>query len=145
MFVRPSEFTLPLSVVLFCRSQSRAPHAHSVSLPLLPGLIYHPHLTPSTTLPATLLEASARLHARLPPSLRLSTHLAPKPSSLSASPSATPSDLPPALASLAALLSIPPIHVDAVAEAVCQAVEREGVRGVLGVEEMRRMLGFEEL
>ncbi|ORY78409.1 hypothetical protein BCR35DRAFT_305012 [Leucosporidium creatinivorum] len=72
------------------------------------------------------------------PSLRLSTHLTP-------SPTAAPTDLPPALTSLAALLSIPPIHVDAVGEAVVRAVEREEVRGVLGVKEIRRMLGFEEL
>ena len=125
-----------------------------------PSLIYHPHINPSTTLPATLLEASARIHSLIPPALRLSNAFAPTPSPLSpsyagagagASPSplasagTRPEQLPSAIASIAGLLSIPPIHVDAVGEAVCKSIEHEHVEGVLDVRGMRAMLGFDPL
>jgi hypothetical protein len=51
--------------------------------------------------------------------------------------------LPASWASLAKLFQIPPIHADAVGEAVCRSIEEEHVRGAVGVQEMRRMLGFE--
>ncbi|GAA5990754.1 hypothetical protein JCM5350_007357 [Sporobolomyces pararoseus] len=101
-----------------------------------PSLIYHPHLAPASTLPATLFEATSHLHSLIPSSLHLSTN----PSPLSAT---NPSDLPPSWASLARLFQIPPIHADAVGEAVCKSIELEHVRGAVGVQEMRRMLGFE--
>ncbi len=39
---------------------------------------------------------------------------------------------------------IPPIHVDHVAEALCVAADetREDVRGVVDVNEMRRLIGW---
>ncbi|BGP13633.1 hypothetical protein JCM10213_007809 [Rhodosporidiobolus nylandii] len=98
-----------------------------------PSLMYHPHLNPPSTLPATLLEATSKLHALVPPSLHLF------PSTASSIPS---SALPPAAASFASLLAIPPIHVDAVGDAVCKAIEDETVSGVVGVKEMRAMLGL---
>ncbi|GAA5900845.1 hypothetical protein JCM6882_007679 [Rhodosporidiobolus microsporus] len=97
-----------------------------------PSLMYHPHLNPPSTLPATLLEATSKIHSLIPPSLHLFS-----PSTLSSAPS---SALPPAAASLASLLAIPPIHVDAVGEAVCRAVEDGGREGVLDVRGMREML-----
>ncbi|GAA5911092.1 ubiquinone biosynthesis protein COQ11 [Sporobolomyces salmoneus] len=100
-----------------------------------PSLIYHPHLAPASTLPATLFEATSHLHSLIPSSL----HVSSDPSPLS--PKST--DLPPAWASLARLFQIPPIHADAVGEAVCRAIERENVEGAVGVQEMRRMLGFD--
>ncbi|GAA5876144.1 hypothetical protein JCM8547_003378 [Rhodosporidiobolus lusitaniae] len=100
-----------------------------------PSLMYHPHLNPSSTLPATLLEATSSFHSLIPPSLHLFT-----PPLVSSTPSTT---LPPAAASLASLLAIPPIHVDAVGEAVCRAIEDEGVEGVMSVKRMREVLGFE--
>ncbi|GAA5991147.1 hypothetical protein JCM11641_004046 [Rhodosporidiobolus odoratus] len=106
-----------------------------------PSLMYHPHLNPPSTLPATLLEATSTLHALLPPSLHL-FHSTASPFSSPSSSSPTPLPLPPALASFTSLLSIPPIHVDAVGEAVCRAIEHEGREGVLGVGEMREVLGL---
>ncbi|GAA5951752.1 hypothetical protein JCM3765_003107 [Sporobolomyces pararoseus] len=100
-----------------------------------PSLIYHPHLAPASTLPATLFEATSHLHSLIPSSLHLSTNPSPL--------SSNPSDLPPSWASLARLFQIPPIHADAVGEAVCKSIELEHVRGAVGVQEMRRMLGFE--
>ncbi|BGP05825.1 hypothetical protein JCM10049v2_001640 [Rhodotorula toruloides] len=102
-----------------------------------PSLMYHPHLNPPSTLPATLLEASAKLRALIPPALRL----APSPP-----PSPIPTtEIPPAYASLASLMSIPPIHVDAVGDAVCQAMASPDVEGVVDVQRMRDMLGFDPL
>ncbi|GAA5891538.1 hypothetical protein JCM5296_004248 [Sporobolomyces johnsonii] len=105
-----------------------------------PSLIYHPHLNPPSTLPATLLEASANLQALLPPSLRLSSLAR----TAARSPS-SPSTLPPASSSLASLLTIPPIHADAVGEAVCRAIERPEVVGPLGVRQMRNLLDFDPI
>lgn len=138
---------------------SLAPGATRAIRPVFvrPSLIYHPHINPGTTLPATLLEASARLHSLIPPALRLSTAFAPAPPSplapsyaavhgATSSPAAGQSEeLPSAIASLAGLLSIPPIHVDAVGEAVCKSIEQEQVEGVLDVKGMRAMLGFDPL
>lgn len=49
-----------------------------------------------------------------------------------------------ALHSIANALVIPPIHVEHVAEAVCAAAdsERVDVRGVVGVKEMRDLIGW---
>ncbi|CAG8539813.1 749_t:CDS:2, partial [Acaulospora colombiana] len=38
--------------------------------------------------------------------------------------------------------TIPPIHVDHVGEAVCEAIAREEVSGPVGVREMRKLLGW---
>ncbi len=49
------------------------------------------------------------------------------------------------LVSIANALSIPPIHVDHVAEAVCAALDsRNAVRGVVGVQRMRELIGWVE-
>jgi hypothetical protein len=40
--------------------------------------------------------------------------------------------------------TIPPIHVDHVGEAVCEALVRQEVSGPIGVREMRRLLGWTE-
>ena len=51
---------------------------------------------------------------------------------------------PSPLDSVANALTIPPIHVDHVAEAICIAAEnaRSDVRGVVGVDEMRELIGW---
>lgn len=44
---------------------------------------------------------------------------------------------------MANALSIPPIHVDHVADAICAALDsRNGVRGVVGVLRMRELSGW---
>jgi hypothetical protein len=97
--------------------------------------MYHPHLAPSSTLPATLLEATSTLHNLVPKSLHMlpSTHADRVPSET----------VPPAYQSLAALMSVPPIHVDAVGAAACQAIDSPSVDGVVDVARMRLMLGFD--
>ncbi|GAA5845648.1 hypothetical protein JCM9279_006061 [Rhodotorula babjevae] len=108
-----------------------------------PSLMYHPHLNPPSTLPATLLEATSHLHALVPPSLHLLPQAPPTPPNAPPPPAGAP--LPGALTSLASLVAIPPIHVDAVGEAVCRAIADEGTRGVVDVAAMRETLGFDAL
>ena len=43
---------------------------------------------------------------------------------------------------MANMLSIPPIHVDHVAEAICAAFESQDVRGIVGVRRMRELIGW---
>lgn len=47
---------------------------------------------------------------------------------------------------MANALVLPPIHVDHVAESICIAVDntRVDVHGVVGVKEMRRLIGWAE-
>ncbi|SCV67028.1 BQ2448_5674 [Microbotryum intermedium] len=111
-----------------------------------PSLIYHPHLAPATTLPATLFEATSKIHRMIPPPLRLESLFAGGPAR---SPfqqqrlDAQGEELPSAFQSMASLFAIPPIHVDAVGQAVMRSIEDEGVEGVVDVERMRSMLGFD--
>ncbi|KAH9951469.1 mitochondrial protein [Amylocystis lapponica] len=112
-----------------------------------PSLIYHPHFRPLTSPIAALLDLSATLHRRVPPGV-------PTPSgvlrALSAAlpPTAaaqTPATTSP-LDSVANALTIPPIHVDHVAEAICIAADqaRSDVSGVVGVQEMRELIGWSQ-
>lgn len=97
--------------------------------------MYHPHLAPASTLPATLLEVSSTLHQYVPPALRLAPSAPDRREPVEA--------VPPAFQSFASLLSVPPIHVDAVGEAVCRAIASPDVDGVVDVARMRQMLGFD--
>ncbi|KDE06709.1 hypothetical protein MVLG_03055 [Microbotryum lychnidis-dioicae p1A1 Lamole] len=112
-----------------------------------PSLIYHPHLAPATTLPATLFEATSKIHRMIPPPLRFDTLFAVGPNARSPLQphrlDAQADELPSAFQSMASLFAIPPIHVDAVGQAVLRSIEDERVEGVVDVERMRNMLGFE--
>jgi len=108
-----------------------------------PSLVYHAHQRPLTSPVAALLDFSASMHSKAPSNF-------PTPSSTlrtlgSAFTSrGTPSNSP--LYSMANALSIPPIHVEHVAQAICIALDpsREDVRGVIGVNEMRELMGWSE-
>ncbi|GJE87162.1 hypothetical protein PsYK624_032450 [Phanerochaete sordida] len=109
-----------------------------------PSLIYHPHFRPLTSPVAALLDLSASLHSKVPPAV-------PTPSGLFRTLAwltsrAAPGSLvaPSPLDSVANALTIPPIHVDHVAEAICIAADnaREDVSGVVDVQEMRRLIGW---
>ncbi|KAG2157176.1 mitochondrial protein [Suillus clintonianus] len=106
-----------------------------------PSLIYHPHIRPMTTIPATIFDVSARIHNAVPSYI-------PMPSSVlrwlgtSVFPNAT-EKTPSALTSMANLLSIPPIHVDHLAEAICLSLDpAQDIRGVVGVRDIRRLIGM---
>ena len=112
------------------------------------GLIYHPHLRPIISPLAALLDLSATIHAKVPagfptPSAVLRTLGAALPR-----PPATQSSLVPdtPFDSMARVLTIPPIHVDHVAEAICIAADnaRTDVKGPYGVKEMRELIGWHQ-
>ncbi|KAI6109477.1 hypothetical protein F5141DRAFT_1275939 [Pisolithus sp. B1] len=129
-----------------------------------PSLVYHAHQRPSVSPLAALIDLSASLHARIPtgvptPSSVLRTlgskfsstssssseaHTRPPIYDTPASSSTFPSGLASALNSMANALTIPPIHVDHVAEAICVALDprRTDVKGVVGVKEMRELIGW---
>ncbi|KAH7889351.1 mitochondrial protein [Phlebopus sp. FC_14] len=108
-----------------------------------PSLVYHAHYRPLTSPLAALIDLSASLHASLPNGF-------PTPSAVlralgSAFPSSPESQMPSPLNSVANALSIPPIHVEHVAEAICVALDpARNVRGVVGVKEMRELIGWSE-
>ncbi|KAI9571329.1 NAD(P)-binding protein [Boletus coccyginus] len=108
-----------------------------------PSLVYHAHHRPLTSPLAALIDLSASIHAGVPKGL-------PTPSSLlravgDAFPSSRGSPLSSPLHSIANGLSIPPIHVEHVAEAICIALDpTKDVRGVVGVKEMRELIGWSE-
>ena len=99
------------------------------------GLVYHPHLRPYTAAVAALLDLSSTIQSKFPKGV-------PTPSKLLHGLSNALVGKPSALDSVARALSLPPIHVDQVAEAICVAVDtrRADVRGVYGVREMRDLI-----
>jgi hypothetical protein len=101
----------------------------------LSGFVYHPHLRPYTAAVAALLDLSSTVQSNLPKGV-------PSPSELLHELSNVLVGKPSTLDSVARALSLPPIHVDQVAEAICVAVdsERADVRGVYGVREMRALI-----
>jgi hypothetical protein len=117
----------------------------------MPGFIYHPHIAPWTPLPATLLDISARIQKKLPGALKASNIASALDTASMLSPSLasilpqSKDDLPAFTSSLANLLSIPPIHVDTIAQAICRILESESRSEgpVVGVSDMRRIAGFD--
>lgn len=100
-----------------------------------PSLVYHPHLRPYTAAMAALLDLSSTVQSKLPKGM-------PSPSDVLHGLSQTLVGRTSALDSIASALSLPPIHVDQVAEAICVAAdsERPDVQGVYGVREMRDLI-----
>ena len=84
---------------------------------------------------AALLDLSSTIQSKFPREI-------PTPSDVLRGLSQTLVGGPSALNSIARALSLPPIHVDQVAEAICVAAdsERPDVRGVYGVREMRELI-----
>ena len=102
------------------------------------GLVYHPHYRPLTTPIAALLDLSASIHSNVPPSIPTPSRL------LRALGSAFPSNQGSSpLESIANVLTIPPIHVDHVAGAICVALGQQ-IRGAVGVRAMRELIGWSE-
>ncbi|KAF9227664.1 mitochondrial protein [Gyrodon lividus] len=108
-----------------------------------PSLVYHAHHRPLTSPLAALIDLSASMHGSMPNGL-------PTPSSIlralgHAFPSSQGSQMSSPLNSIANALSIPPIHVEHVAEAVCVALNpTKDIRGVIGVRQMRELVGWSE-
>jgi hypothetical protein len=100
--------------------------------------MYHPHERPLSTLPAVLLDITSTLSNHLPfslfPRTSSSNLLNPKPSPF---PLKT-------LSSLSSSLSVPPIHVDQVAECILRTIEHPHVKGIVDTKEMRRWIGLDK-
>lgn len=134
VFIRPGKPPFPSCNLSCSKNRQRAYGSHS-----LRGLVYHAHHRPMTSPLAALIDLSASIHASVPKGL-------PTPSSLlRAVGHAFPSSRDSPLHSVANALSIPPIHVEHVAEAICVALDTtRGVKGVVGVREMRELIGWSE-
>jgi hypothetical protein len=100
-----------------------------------------------TTPAAVLMDLSSNLHEITPRSI-------PTPSSIlrtlgsALTPRQAADDVlivTSALESVANALSIPPIHVDSVGQAICAVLDGESdIRGVVNVRRMREILGWGE-
>jgi len=101
-----------------------------------PSLVYHAHLRPLVTPAATLLDFSAAIHKKVPQSIPTPSSLLRSLGSIYTNPGVN------LLESIANALTIPPIHVDHVAEAICAAFESRGVTGIVGVRRMRELIGW---
>lgn len=108
-----------------------------------PSLVYHAHFRPLTTLPATLLDFSAVMHKKVPQSFPTPAGFLRTVAKAVSSPQED-DEQASAFHSMVNALTVPPIHVDHVAEAVCAAIEDEGVEGPLGVRQMRDIIGWVE-
>ncbi|KAF8238963.1 mitochondrial protein [Tricholoma matsutake] len=103
-----------------------------------PSLVYHAHHRPLTTPVAVLLDLSATLHSKLPPTIPTPSNILRTLGSTFSHPGTSSS-----LNAIANAVTLPPIHVDHVAEAICVALD-SSVRGVIGVKQMREMIGWSE-
>ena len=108
------------------------------------GLIYHPHFRPLTSPIAALLDLSASIHSHAPQGVPTPATILQSLASSFSNQRSSPLISSSPLDSVVQALTIPPIHVDHVAEAICIAVDntRPDVRGVVGVKEMRELIGW---
>ena len=95
--------------------------------------MYHPHKRPWSTLPATLIDASYQAH-RLHRRWRVPV---PSPADMLQMRS-----VPEAMRPLAGAMTTPPLHVDTVASAICEAVVNSDVRGAQEWQNIRKLAGW---
>ncbi|KAL9939149.1 hypothetical protein V8E36_001962 [Tilletia maclaganii] len=146
---REAEYELARLALDSAAGPSASAAAAAASEPLIrpffvrPGLMYHPQTRPMSTLPAALLDLSASVHARLEGNTSPAGSSADSGHAYSPSPGPssqarlpfnlripTPASLirsfgPEGVQPLADLLTIPPLHIDTVAKAVCAAIAGE--------------------
>lgn len=113
---------------------------------LLPGFVYQSHVRPMTTPIATLLDLSSVVHKKIPQGMPTPSSMLRALASATTAPEANQSqsiDLEPSpFSSIANGLTIPPIHVDHIAEAICKVILDNFVEGVVGVGRMRELIGW---
>jgi len=116
-------------------------HSDLRAVHIRPSLIYHPHHRPLTSPLAAALDLSSVLHSKIPQGIPTPSGLLRALASMNRSPS---SPLPSSFYAVANALTIPPIHVDHVGETIATAadVDRDDIRGVYGVREIRNLLGW---
>ncbi|KAJ4487895.1 mitochondrial protein [Lentinula aciculospora] len=109
-----------------------------------PSLVYHAHYRPLTTPAAAIFDLSASLHRKIPQGIpkpsQILRHLGTALSPLSSSSLNAP--LGSSFESIANAITIPPIHVDHVAEAIAIALGDNTVTGVVGVRRMRELIDW---
>ena len=105
------------------------------------GIVYHAYYRPLTTPAAVLLDFSAAIHRKTPPGVPMPSTILRSLRSIYTTPS---SHIGSSLDSIANALTIPPIHVDHVADAICVTLTENNIRGVVDVQRMRAMLGLAE-
>lgn len=98
-----------------------------------PGLMYHPHNRPWSTLPATMIDVSYHLHKM---HRRWNVPI-PSPADVLRS-----SFVPAPFHPLSGALTTPALHVDTVAAAICEAISRPDVRGAQLSESIRQLAGW---
>ena len=109
------------------------------------GLVYHSHFRPLTTPIATALDLSSVLHKNAPSGMPTPSSVLRSFASATSNPGVKEdaTDLDPSpLASIANALTVPPIHVDHVAEAICKAVNDDSIEGIVDVIRMRELIGW---
>jgi nucleoside-diphosphate-sugar epimerase len=152
VYVSAEDFSRPLVSVRYLETKREAEkrieeivrdHPQYKGIYIRPSLIYHPHVRPMTVIPATIFDVSARIHTAVP-------SYVPMPASVlrwlaaSVFPNAS-EKTPSALSSMANLLSIPPINVDHLGEAICISLDpAKDIHGVVGVRDMRQLLGLSQ-
>lgn len=104
------------------------------------GVVYHAYHRPLTTPAAAFLDLSATIHKKIPQGFPTPSSVLRSLGSTYARPSS--SHIGSSLDSLANALTIPPIHVDHVADAICITLAENNIRGVVDVRRMRAMLGW---
>ncbi|KAF8710958.1 NAD dependent epimerase/dehydratase family, partial [Rhizoctonia solani] len=146
VYISAEDIFRPLVPARYIESK-RAAEAGIAQEPRVRGLMYHPHTRPLTTPIATLLDLSATLHQNIPfpgPANILralaSADLARRPQTSDSGSSVALLDSP--LEAMARALEVPPIHVEHVAQAACEAIEQEDAIGPYDVKEMRRLIGW---
>ena len=110
-------------------------HAGHILRPVFmrPGLMYHPHNRPWSTIPATMIDLSYNLHKM---HRRWKVPI-PSPADVLRS-----SLIPAAFHPLSGALTTPALHVDTVAMAICEAISRPEVRGAQLSESIRQLAGW---
>lgn len=121
-----------------------ADDAHVRGVYVRPSLIYHPHFRPLTSPLAALLDLSATVHAKVPKPLPTPSSVLRSLAGMTPRHSGDSLVSPSPLDAVANALTIPPIHVDHVAEAICIAADnaRDDVQGVVDVQGMRELIGW---
>ncbi|KZO95805.1 NAD(P)-binding protein [Calocera viscosa TUFC12733] len=112
--------------------------SHLRALYFRPGFMFHPHTRPLSTPVASLLDLTASLSACVPSFL-------PSPGRmLRTIPLSETHGLPPATHAIANALETRPMHVESVARAICAAIELDSVAGVVDVDKMRELIGWDK-
>ncbi|EJU05569.1 NADP-binding protein [Dacryopinax primogenitus] len=120
--------------------QSRADQedAHLRPLYFRPGFMFHPHTRPLSTPVASVLDLASSISACAP-------NFLPSPAGFLRTLSlGQAKELSPASHSMANSLETRPMHVESVARAICAAIELDTVDGVIDVDEMRELIGWDK-